>query len=277
MGLLGRARTGARDPARAVWARSHEPTRDAGGRIRSRAWARARPRCVFRLPQQRDRVALAYERRSRLLARAARRRRGSIRAELLRVGSPPPEVDELLEVIQEGGMPPTSYTVIHPSARLSDAERATLLAAMRQRLAIPRRSRERAARGRGLARGRALAPLRSCGQTTDASEDMSTEGSTPVGLGLEGPRLFEASPEASFVLRGSRIEAVNERFVEMLGHDPTGGDVRETVPDWRDDRSAETPLEAELRCPEGSSLPVEVRMRPLGDGGSSWRCATRAS
>jgi hypothetical protein len=47
---------------------------------------------------------------------------------------PQPEVDELLEVIQEGGMPPTSYTVIHPSARLSDAERATLLAAMRQML-----------------------------------------------------------------------------------------------------------------------------------------------
>jgi diguanylate cyclase (GGDEF)-like protein/PAS domain S-box-containing protein len=97
---------------------------------------------------------------------------------------------------------------------------------------------------------------------------MSTEGSAPLGLGLEGARLFEASPEALFVLRGSRIEAVNERFVEMLGHDPTGGDVRETVPDWRDDRPAETPFEAELRCPEGSSLPVEVRMRPLDEGGT---------
>ena len=31
-------------------------------------------------------------------------------------------------------MPPLSYTLIHPSARLSDAERATLLAAMEQML-----------------------------------------------------------------------------------------------------------------------------------------------
>jgi len=47
---------------------------------------------------------------------------------------PQPEVDELLEVVREGGMPPTSYSLIHPSARLSDAERATLLDAMRQML-----------------------------------------------------------------------------------------------------------------------------------------------
>jgi hypothetical protein len=40
----------------------------------------------------------------------------------------------MLEVIRDGDMPPTSYTLIHPEARLSDADRATLLAAMRQML-----------------------------------------------------------------------------------------------------------------------------------------------
>ena len=49
-------------------------------------------------------------------------------------GRPQPEVDELLEVIEDGAMPPVSYTLIHPSARLSGEERATLLAAMRQML-----------------------------------------------------------------------------------------------------------------------------------------------
>jgi mono/diheme cytochrome c family protein len=47
---------------------------------------------------------------------------------------PQAEVDELLEVVREGEMPPASYSLIHPAARLSDAERATLLAAMRQML-----------------------------------------------------------------------------------------------------------------------------------------------
>ena len=47
---------------------------------------------------------------------------------------PQAEVDELLEVVREGEMPPTSYSLIHPAARLSDAERATLLEAMRQML-----------------------------------------------------------------------------------------------------------------------------------------------
>ena len=80
---------------------------------------------------------------------------------------------------------------------------------------------------------------------------MSGEGSVPFGLGVEDARLFEASPEASFVVRGSRIEAVNERFVEMLGHDPTGGEVRETIPEWREGFAAETPFEADLRSAPG--------------------------
>ena len=92
---------------------------------------------------------------------------------------------------------------------------------------------------------------------------MSGDGSAPLDLGFETARLFEASPEASFVVDGSRIEAVNERFVEMLGHDPTGGEVRATIPHWREGRLAETPFEAELRCPGGGGLPVEVRVRAL--------------
>ena len=92
---------------------------------------------------------------------------------------------------------------------------------------------------------------------------MSGDGSAPLDLGFETARLFEALPEASFVVDGSRIEAVNERFVEMLGHDPTGGEVRATIPHWREGRLAETPFEAELRCPGGGGLPVEVRVRAL--------------
>jgi diguanylate cyclase (GGDEF)-like protein/PAS domain S-box-containing protein len=92
---------------------------------------------------------------------------------------------------------------------------------------------------------------------------MSGDGSAPLDLGFETARLFEASPEASFVVDGSRIEAVNERFIEMLGLDPTGGEVRATIPHWREGRLAETPFEAELRCPGGGGLPVEVRVRAL--------------
>jgi mono/diheme cytochrome c family protein len=47
---------------------------------------------------------------------------------------PQGEPDEMIEVIRDGDMPPTSYTLIHPEARLSDADRATLLAAMRRML-----------------------------------------------------------------------------------------------------------------------------------------------
>jgi cytochrome c551/c552 len=37
------------------------------------------------------------------------------------------EAHEAAEAVQEGEMPPAYYTVLHPSARLSDAERATLI------------------------------------------------------------------------------------------------------------------------------------------------------
>lgn len=47
---------------------------------------------------------------------------------------PQPGVDELLEVVEEGSMPPASYSLIHAAARLSEEERATLLTTMRQML-----------------------------------------------------------------------------------------------------------------------------------------------
>lgn len=37
------------------------------------------------------------------------------------------EAHEAAEVVQEGEMPPAYYTVLHPSARLSEAERAALI------------------------------------------------------------------------------------------------------------------------------------------------------
>ncbi len=97
---------------------------------------------------------------------------------------------------------------------------------------------------------------------------VSHEGSTPLGLGFEAGRLFQASPEALLVLRSGRIEVVNDRLVELLGQDPTGADVREAIYGWREGTSATVPFEAALRCSEGSTLAVEVRVRPLDDGRS---------
>jgi mono/diheme cytochrome c family protein len=37
------------------------------------------------------------------------------------------EVDEIVEVVQEGEMPPWFYLPLHPEARLSDAEKAALV------------------------------------------------------------------------------------------------------------------------------------------------------
>jgi hypothetical protein len=37
------------------------------------------------------------------------------------------EVDELAEVVEEGSMPPRSYTILHPDARLSEEEKAALI------------------------------------------------------------------------------------------------------------------------------------------------------
>jgi diguanylate cyclase (GGDEF)-like protein/PAS domain S-box-containing protein len=95
---------------------------------------------------------------------------------------------------------------------------------------------------------------------------VSYEAPVPVDAGPDAGNLFEASPEAAFVLRDGGIELVNERFIELLGRDATGDPIRETVPDWRDGLEAGVPFEANLRCPDGGSLPIEVRLRALGGG-----------
>lgn len=41
---------------------------------------------------------------------------------------PQPAVDELIEQIQGGGMPPLKYTLPHPSAKLSSTEKQALIA-----------------------------------------------------------------------------------------------------------------------------------------------------
>ena len=89
LGVHRAARCLRRDPVRAVRAGPHEPSGHPGGGVRPGAGPRARPGCLFRLPQQRDRVALVHEHRPGVVARAARRRRGARHRELLGVGSPP--------------------------------------------------------------------------------------------------------------------------------------------------------------------------------------------
>lgn len=43
-----------------------------------------------------------------------------------------PELREIVEVIQEGEMPPSYYTALHGSAKLTDQEKAMLIAGMNQ-------------------------------------------------------------------------------------------------------------------------------------------------
>ena len=40
------------------------------------------------------------------------------------------DADDAAEAVAEGSMPPTPYTLLHPSARLTDAERRALVAAL---------------------------------------------------------------------------------------------------------------------------------------------------
>lgn len=42
----------------------------------------------------------------------------------------PGEMDEMIEVIQEGEMPPVQYTIFHPSARLNAQEKQDLIQAL---------------------------------------------------------------------------------------------------------------------------------------------------
>ena len=45
---------------------------------------------------------------------------------------PQPALDEIVEKIQSGEMPPTKYTIIHGDAKLNSAQKATLVSGMRQ-------------------------------------------------------------------------------------------------------------------------------------------------
>ena len=44
---------------------------------------------------------------------------------------PQPGLDEVVEQIASGSMPPSKYTILHPGASLSASEKATLIAGMR--------------------------------------------------------------------------------------------------------------------------------------------------
>lgn len=43
----------------------------------------------------------------------------------------PGELDEMIEVIQRGNMPPIQYTLFHPSAKLSDQQKQDLINALK--------------------------------------------------------------------------------------------------------------------------------------------------
>ena len=78
-------------------------------------------------------------------------------------------------------------------------------------------------------------------------------------------RLFAAAPEALLVVREGAVTQANELAVELLGNDPTGGSIEDLLPGWA--AHAEGDFEDELVRPTGPpTLPVEVRVRHLGDG-----------
>ena len=45
------------------------------------------------------------------------------------------EVEEIIQVVREGEMPPIQFTLIHAEARLSEAERAQLISGFKASLA----------------------------------------------------------------------------------------------------------------------------------------------
>lgn len=77
------------------------------------------------LSQQPDEVAVVLERGPGLVAGAEGRRRGSPRAPNLSTGEV--EVEEMIETIREGSMPPWQYKPTHPGGRLSDQEKRELI------------------------------------------------------------------------------------------------------------------------------------------------------
>ena len=76
-------------------------------------------------------------------------------------------------------------------------------------------------------------------------------------------RLFAVAPEALFVLRGNDIVLANQRGAELAGRDPAGSGFEALVPGWADHAGTEAPFEALLSRDDGSTLPVEVRVRRL--------------
>ncbi|TLN04033.1 cytochrome C [bacterium] len=46
------------------------------------------------------------------------------------------EVDEIIEVVREGEMPPLQFTIIHADARLSDTEKEQLISGLTASLAV---------------------------------------------------------------------------------------------------------------------------------------------
>ena len=85
-------------------------------------------------------------------------------------------------------------------------------------------------------------------------------------LGLDPASLFQAVPEALFVLRADRIVLVNDRMVHLLGWDPTGLYVREAFPGWRVPSRGGDPFDAMLRMEQGYDLPVQVRIHRTDRG-----------
>ena len=94
-----------------------------------------RHRLVRRLSHQPDEVAVVHERRARLVARHERRERAAAtNLNLSEWNKPQPPLDEIVEKIQSGEMPPLKYKVMpnHSKARLSSKQKKELIAGFTQ-------------------------------------------------------------------------------------------------------------------------------------------------
>jgi diguanylate cyclase (GGDEF)-like protein/PAS domain S-box-containing protein len=90
-------------------------------------------------------------------------------------------------------------------------------------------------------------------------------GSVDAALGAD--RLFAAAPEALLVVRGEVVTQANERAVELIGHDPSGDPIHDLLLGWAAHAQTEAAFEDVLpRADDTQPLPVEVRVRQLGDG-----------
>lgn len=84
-----------------------------------------------------------------------------------------------------------------------------------------------------------------------------------VGAG----RLFAAAPEALLVVFDGVVTQANERALELVGNDPTGGSTDELLPAWATHARADANFEDGFAREAGSQpLPVEVLVRELGPG-----------